>query len=166
MNIYLISGVGEGKTKLSAFDTTLYHMGIYNYNLLILSSVIPTHATVVEVPKYQPPANQWGHKLYVVKSDIRSDIKGQFIGAALGWYQAEDDKRGIFVEFEDSGKSAAAVEQKITRNITNCILDMCLTRGFPADPTKIMKRISITQVKGKPACALVVAAYEAEGWKD
>ena len=48
MEINVVNGVGEGQTELSAFDAALKDSGVYNYNIMYLSSVIPAGAVVKE----------------------------------------------------------------------------------------------------------------------
>jgi pyruvoyl-dependent arginine decarboxylase (PvlArgDC) len=50
--------VGIGRTELSAFDAALANVGIGDYNLLPLSSVIPLGAELVEQDAY--PIHQHG----------------------------------------------------------------------------------------------------------
>ncbi len=44
MKIKVTYGIGEGATKLAAFDRALFDAGIANYNLIKLSSVIPENS--------------------------------------------------------------------------------------------------------------------------
>lgn len=83
MNIYISSGKGQGKTLLSAFDAALFDAGVSNYNLLVLSSIIPP-GSVIKQQKYKTPDNEYGHRLYVVMSENRSRESGRYIGAAIG----------------------------------------------------------------------------------
>ena len=46
MRIKITSAVGSGPTTLAAFDAALQKAGIENYNLIPLSSVIPTGAAL------------------------------------------------------------------------------------------------------------------------
>ena len=48
----VFSGIGKGETALSAFDAALKQAGVYNYNLICLSSIIPPGAIVKEVEYY------------------------------------------------------------------------------------------------------------------
>ena len=90
MNIPLVTGVGVGSTLLSAFDDALRACGALNYNLIPLSSVIPPASTVVPLPRYTSDPDEHGHRLYVVKAEVRSDDAGKRIGAGIGWYQWGD----------------------------------------------------------------------------
>ena len=73
MRIPLVSGIGHGKTLLSSFDDALQRCGVCNYNLIPLSSVIPPRSEIVLVDRYATPPDEYGHRLYVVKADMRSD---------------------------------------------------------------------------------------------
>ena len=46
MDIKVVCGVGSGKTALSAFDSALKDAGVYNYNLITLSSIIPPDSII------------------------------------------------------------------------------------------------------------------------
>lgn len=165
MNIKLVKGFGQGSTKLSAFDAALQAAGVSNYNLIVLSSVIPPKAIIERIEKYDTPVNEWGHKLYVIKAEERSDIKGEAIAAGLGYYQFEDDMRGIFVEHEAVGIDESAVREKVVADIVASLRDLCAFRKLPFDDTKVDMEISSTVVDDIPTCVLTLAVYEAEGWK-
>src|SRR5579872_6959074 len=102
LKIILSTGAGTGSTRLSAFDAALHDAGVFNYNLIHLSSVIPQNANIVK-EKFHTKPGEHGHKLYCVIAEIRSSEKGKYIGAALGWYQTQSDKKGIFVEQMEIG---------------------------------------------------------------
>jgi arginine decarboxylase len=138
-------------------------MGVCNYNLIVLSSVIPGGAEIVEIDKYSTPVEEWGHKLYVVRADIRSDKEGEFIGAGLGWYQLPDG-RGVFVEHEEIGASEKEVSEKLDKDIRNTLSDLCKFRGIEVQESEFKTKVQVSQVKG-PTCALVLAVYKSEGWK-
>src|SRR3989344_5570461 len=139
MDIKVVCGVGTGKTVLSAFDSALKDAGVYNYNLITLSSIIPPNARVLKVRQFKSPPEEYGHKLYVVKAEQRSEEAGKFIAAGIGWYQLEDG-RGIFVEHEIKGETKVA------------------------DESKMQFAISQTQIKDSPTCVLVLAVFQSEGW--
>ncbi len=162
MKIYLTTGVGFGKTTISAFDVALKDAGVYNFNLLTLSSVIPIGSEIL-FENLPVKDEEWGYKLYVVKADMRSRASGRFIGAALGWYQWKDG-RGIFVEHEEEGETEESVRISLEEEVKNSVRDLCEDRGIEFDENKMGSKINITQVKEQPACVLVVAAYKSESW--
>jgi arginine decarboxylase len=163
MKISVVASVGEGTTLLSSFDAALNNAGVSNYNLIPLSSVIPPNAEVVPVENFLTPDSEWGHKLYVVKAEMRSQKSKKYIAAGVGWYQLEDG-RGLFVEHECLENTKESVESELNFLIDNSLKDLCKHRNISFDPKKINKKLSITQVKDKPACALVLAVYQSEGW--
>lgn len=162
MNIYVTSGVGLGKTPLSAFDAALKNAGVYNYNLIILSSVIPPNTTIV-TKKWKKNDDEHGHKLYVVKAEIRSRESGKYIGSALGWYQLPDG-RGVFVEHEEIGETKESVEANLSEDVRKSLTDLCRSRKYPLNEKSMHIKQSILKVKDSPACALVIGVYKSEGW--
>lgn len=162
MNIYINGGRGYGRTLLSAFDAALVDAGI-NYNLITLSSFIPPYTTIL-LEKFVPTKDEFGYKLYVVKAAIQSQEAGKFIGAALGWYQLEEDGRGIFVEHEAEGKTEEEVEKTLKNDVNTSLIDLCRLRGYPIKEEMKIKT-SVVEVKDTPASAVVVAVYQSEPWK-
>jgi arginine decarboxylase len=162
MKIYLTTGVGYGKTPLSAFDGALADAGVMNFNLIVLSSVIPP-ATEVVHEKMPVNESEWGNKLYCVKAEMRSRQSGRFIGAALGWYQLEDG-RGVFVEHEETGEIESSVEADLKEEVKRSIMDLCKNRNIDFQEEKMGIKIRTTQVKDLPASVIVVAAYKSEDW--
>lgn len=162
MNIYITSGQGEGKTPLSAFDKALQNAGVSNYNLIILSSIIPKNSTIV-LQKFETDPNEYGHKLYIVKGEMRSRESGKYIGAAVGWYQLPDG-RGIFVEHETSGDTEEIVKSSLKKEVTDSLTDTCNFRSYPIKDDSFKMQMSIMKVKDTPASVLVLAVYQSEGW--
>lgn len=164
MKIYVVAGAGQGHTELSAFDAALQNSGVANYNLLQLSSIIPPGATVIEAKKYVSHPSTYGHKLYVVKAEMRSSMVGRYIGAGIGWYQLEDG-RGMFVEHEEEGRSEAEVEAKLENLIQSSLQDLCVHRGLEYCMDKARKHVLVSKVDPLPTCVLVVATFETASWK-
>jgi arginine decarboxylase len=165
MQIQMVSGFGEGETLLSAFDNALQNCGIANYNIITISSIIPTNTKIIKKEKYTPLSRfEYGHRLYVVKSDIRSKEINKYIGAGLGWYQMEDG-RGVFVEHNETGEDRKQVEVELLIKIEKSLHDLCRFRNYPLDKSKMHKSITIGQITDKAGCALSIAVYKAEGWE-
>ena len=163
MTIYLTSGIGNGRTLLSAFDAALFDAGVSNYNLLPLSSIIPPNS-IVKQKKFQAPDTDYGHKLYVVMSDNRSRESGRYIGSALGWCQ-EDDGRGVFVEHSSTENSEEAVRAHLESEVKQSLADLCRQRGYSFTPKKMNLKMSVTKVIDSPTCTLVIAVFQAESWE-
>lgn len=163
MNIFLVSGVGYGSTSLSAFDAALEVAGIHNFNLLKLSSVIPTNARVNVVPRLCPDPAEHGYLLYVVMAEARSEIQATSIAAGLGWYQL-DDGRGVFAEHEDTSQTIAAheLEHRVADRLRNTVEDLCHRRGWPLEDRRLRFQTISCQTEDRPASALVAAIYESQ----
>lgn len=166
MEIKVVSGKGSGKTQLSAFDAALKDAGVYNYNLIALSSIIPPGSVIEKVGSYQTPDKEYGHKLYVIMSDIRSTEKGKAMAAGIGWFQREDgDHRGMFVEHSSEGIDEEDARSKVERDIKDSLSDLCLFRGMEFDESKVNFQITTNTVGDQPAVVITLAIYKAEGWR-
>lgn len=163
MNIIIATGKGQGKTLLSAFDAALFDAGVSNYNLLALSSIVPP-GSVIKLQKYKTPESEYGHRLYVVMSENRSRESGRYIGAAIGWCQ-EEDGRGVFVEHHFTENSEEAVRNLLQEEVKHSLTDLCRLRGYSFSLKKMNIKMSVAKVTDSPASVLVVAVYEAQGWK-
>lgn len=163
MDIKIVAAIGRGKTLLSSFDNALQGCGVCNYNLIPLSSVIPPQTTIITDQAYTTPDEHFGHKLYVVKAEERSDHAGKAVGAAIGWIQRPDG-RGLFVEHEFVGESEHIVEETLRSLVTNSLKDLCTFRKFDINESDIHMKLITAPVTDQPTCALVLATYKAEGW--
>lgn len=155
MRIAVTSGVGKGQTKLSAFDAALWDAGIANLNLIKLSSMVPSGASVVIGKADLDRERDFGKKLYVVLSQKGESETGREAWAGLGWVQGKDG-HGMFVEQEGSQ------EDEVVRLINETLEDMTRYRkdGFG----KIHCKTSGIRCEGKPVCAVVAAVYQVENW--
>ncbi len=159
LTIPVTSGVGRGPTSVAAFDAALRAAGVANFNLIRLSSVIPTGAAVqIAVdPEPTPPAGGWGDRLYVVYADARATEPGQVAAACVGWVQNPDDGSGLFVEVE--GHDEAVVRQEVTDSLHA----MTVARDLAAGPPVLLSRS--VRCEGEPVCALVIAPFTSEAWR-
>jgi arginine decarboxylase len=167
MKITLTSGKGEGSTILSSFDAALHDAGVCNYNLIYLSSIIPPKSQLVDVNKYETKTHEYGDRLYVVKAEGQSNIQGQFIGAAIGYFQSkEGGGEGMFVEHHFTGNSKEEVYENLWHLVKNSMTDLCLIRGYKSEmySDQIKMKECIVEVKNKPATVLVLAVYKSEVW--
>lgn len=165
MNIYVVKGVGVGKTALSSFDAALKDVGVYNYNLIQLSSIIPPDSHVSKAKQYKTPEEEYGYKLYVVKAEMRSQETGKYIAAGIGWYQFGDG-RGLFVEHELIGETKVAIESEMEFRITNSLKDLCQFRNIKFEVSKFNSSISVAKVEDHPTCVLALSIYQSEGWRE
>ena len=160
LHIPVTSSVGSGPTPVAAFDAALRGAGIANLNLIRLSSVIPTGATV-EI-SLDPPEQgvlgdpDWGDRHYVVYADARATVPGQQAAACVGWVQDPDTGSGLFVEIEGDDES------RIRDEVASSLRAMVTARGLDLGPPTLLSR-SI-RCESEPVCALVVASFATEGW--
>lgn len=153
--ICVTSGIGEGQTKLSAFDAALWDAGIANFNLIKLSSIIPPESKIKICHLKNNGKNGFGDKLYVVLAEKRESEKGREAWAGIGWVQTKDG-RGLFVEHE------GAQQAEVIRLIRESLKDMVKYRKEKySDPHYHVVGL---RCENKPVCALVAAVYENEGW--
>lgn len=156
MKIEITSGLGNGPTKLAAFDSALNHAGVSNYNLIRLSSVIPPNSQIIIKKENYTQYGNWGDKLFVVMADKREDTPNAEAWAGVGWVQDEKTGKGLFAEH--IGNSEKSVRDDITQSLTAFMA----TRNI--DFGEIHMQVIGTTCKHHPVCALVVATYEANGW--
>jgi arginine decarboxylase len=158
LTIPVVSGVGFGPTKLAAFDAALREAGIGDFNLIILSSMIPPGSTIT--PQRDPikPKGLWGDRLYVVMAELRVDTRYEEAVAGIGWAQDEQTGRGLFVEH------IGHTEREVRRDILATLDSMCAGRPKAtfSEPDLVVRN---TACAGEPTCALVAAVFESEPWR-
>lgn len=159
MTIEVSAGTGAGPTKLSAFDAALHSAGVANYNLILLSSVVPPGSKIEanKGPIKGKPGN-WGDRLYVVKADMRVDTPNMEAWAGIGWVQDKKTGKGLFVEHE------GASERSVRRDIRQSLETLMARRRVNFGP--IHMKVAGTTCTDEPVCALVVAVYKASGWSE
>ena len=157
MKIYVAKAIGRGTTELSAFDAALVGAGVANFNVIRLSSVIPSNGEVVEVERCPfTHCGGWGDRLYAVYAEQRTSVPGQQVWAGVGWSQDRRTGRGLFVEHEGDR------EQDVTDQIIASLRDLHSIRGLDLGPihTSVVGATCIDA----PTCALVVCGYTTEPW--
>jgi arginine decarboxylase len=155
--IEVASGVGSGPTRLAAFDAALQSAGVGNFNLIILSSVIPPGTAVTSIDEaLSNPDAEWGDRLYVVMAEMRVDQPGQQAWAGVGWTQEQESAKGLFVEHE--GHSEAEVRSDLQATLTS----IAGSRDELFGPCEYA--VQGTVCRDEPACALVVAVYGSAPW--
>ena len=156
MPIPLARGRGEGATELAAFDAALVDAGVADRNLIALSSVLPPGSAVERVERIADAPGRWGDRLYCVLAEARTSEPGAEVWAGIGWVQDEAG-RGLLVEHHAAGERGL-------RALIGASL-----RGLGENRNLVFPRtgslIAGARCSGTPVCALVIAAFEAEGWK-
>ena len=156
MQIQITSAVGSGPTTLGAFDAALRSAGVQDYNLILLSSVIPNGAELDRPRCFTAPPSEYGHRLYVVMARHETEQVGEEAWAGLGWAREEETGRGLFVELH--GTSKRSVETAIESTLDS------MKEARPYDYGKNESETAGIVCVGDPVCALVIAAYESEPW--
>ena len=95
---------------------------------------------------------------------MRSDQAGKAIGAGIGWYQWGDG-RGVFVEHEAVGSAREAVAAELDDRMCRSLRDLCLARAVPFDERRLRSAVALAEVEDEPTTVLVLAVYQAEGWR-
>lgn len=155
--IRISRGVGEGRTRLAAFDAALRAAGIADHNLIRLSSVIPPDTDVVEVSAQDQLRGGFGDRLYCVYAADWATEVGTEVWAGIGWARSRDGSgAGLFVEH--GGHSETDVRHQIEYTLS----DMSAGRGgaFVYEDAVLAGGHCRTW----PTCALVVATYETTPW--
>ncbi|HET7324491.1 MAG TPA: pyruvoyl-dependent arginine decarboxylase [Halococcus sp.] len=110
--IRIVSGTGTGPTAIAAYDTALADAGVHNYNLIRVSSVIPTGSTI-EVLDTAPDLGPVGGKLTVVEARATNEADAGAC-AGLGW-TVDDTGRGLF--YEASGTDSERIRESLTAGL-------------------------------------------------
>jgi len=155
MKIKITSSIGTGNTELSALDKALDKVGISDYNLIKISSIIPPNSEI-QIGKLESNPNEYGHKLFVVLSANSTKEIGKEIWSGLGWVVNKDNGKGLFVEH--NGCSKKEVEKLIRKTLT----DM---KGYRLENYgEINIEIIGAKCVNVPICTVVVAVYQSENW--
>ncbi|MBI2953841.1 MAG: arginine decarboxylase, pyruvoyl-dependent [Chloroflexi bacterium] len=136
--VWLTSGVGEGSTRLNAFDKALFDAGIGNLNLMKVTSILPARARIVDLRQEdgQQVDIPFGCLVPTVYTTIASEVPGQRI--ACGLVLAVPDDRNINgVIFEVSLIGSAQEAATILDGMAKEAAELRKMKGF-----KIVKTIS------------------------
>ena len=95
--IHVAAGVGIAPTSMAAYDAALADANLHNYNLVVVSSVVPAEASVEQVDRV-PDLGPAGNRLTVVQAETSAgpDTDRDRIAAGLGW--ATGPGPGLFYE--------------------------------------------------------------------
>lgn len=156
MKISIVNGSGEGATELSAFDSALMDAGIANLNLIYLSSVIPP-GTIIDFVKPSFSDKDFGSKLYIVISEMRTTVPNKELWVGLGWVQDINTKKGLFVEHHSDTEKG--LKSEITKSLNH------MTSSRKGDNWGKIKMATKSVVcNKKPVSVLVAAIYKSESW--
>lgn len=112
-HFYLNSGSGSSKYPLVAFDKALIEASISNYNLVKISSILPSGATQADIIDVKE-----GSPLLTAYARIDSNIPGTQIATAVGVAVPTDPESvGVIMEFSGYCSSSEA---------SRTVREMCL----------------------------------------
>lgn len=155
--IRVSTGVGSGRTRLTAFDAALTDAGVGNFNLVRLSSVIPPASTVLPVGGADQIRGDHGDLLYCVYAAAYCSTPHAEAWAGLAWSLAIDGSgRGLFVEHE--GWS----EQEVSGDLEHSLESLSERRG--GGFRKAGQVLTSIRCNDVPVCAVAVASYRTSGW--
>lgn len=155
--IRLSSGTGTGPTRLAAFDAALRAAGLADYNLVPLSSVIPTGARVCVVDPRDQVSGGYGDLLYCVYATAAALQPGTEAWAGVAWALRDDGSgSGLFVEHHAADEAALHTALGATLG--------AMIAGRPQAYTEAGRLTSRVTCTGDPGVAVVVASYRTVGW--
>ena len=94
-NFYLNAGLGYGDYSLTSFDNALLNSGVGNYNLVKVSSILPSGCKQTEFINIVE-----GSPLHIAYATISSNIRNDLIAAAIAVGIPSDiTKIGVIMEF-------------------------------------------------------------------
>lgn len=155
--IRISAGAGAGRTQLSAFDAALRAAGVADFNLIRLSSVIPPGSELLEVSSDRQTDGRHGDRLYCVYAAAHAELPNHEAWAGIAWALRDDGSgAGLFVEHD--GPS----QDQVSRDLTASLEDLIEGRGGGYSPAG--QSMTSVMCDTEPVCAVVIAAYLAEGW--
>ncbi|MXG91032.1 pyruvoyl-dependent arginine decarboxylase [Nocardioides flavescens] len=155
LDITIRTGSGTGRTRISAFDHALHLAGVADFNLVTLSSVIPTGARLRHVDAPLPGGH--GDLLFCVRAEAFAERPGDVAWAGLGWV-TDETGGGLFVEHHGSS------EDEVVGLIEASLADMRSYRR--ADYGPVQMALTSAECFDDPVCALALAAYRVSTWDD
>ncbi len=157
--IRVSTGWGVAPTRLAAFDSALFAAGVAGFNIVRLSSVIPSHAVVHEVTGSDQIQGAMGDVAYCVYAAAYASNPGDQAWAGLAWaVDSEQSGAGMFVEH------TACSESVVRRDLHATIEAMSRIRGNRYQMAGVT--VSSAVCVNHPVCAVVVATYGTAGWSD
>lgn len=123
----LVSGYGEGKSALNAFDCALLASGLGNLNLIKVSSILPPGA------KYQERLEiPFGSLVPTAYGSLSSTQSGATIAAAVAVGIPTTDTFGVIMETSDY-----CSKQEIEKRITEMVIEAFASRNLDYQEIKV-----------------------------
>lgn len=150
--VRVAAGTGTGPTELAAYDAALASIGLHDYNLRHVSSIIPPGASV-EIVDRLPDLGPAGGAVTVVEA--RAVAAGPArVAAALGWTHSPEGA-GLF--YEAAGEvDADTLRDRIDRGLAAAVA--LRERSFEVAGAQQVETASASADDGSVA-AVVVGVY-------
>ncbi|MDD5638709.1 MAG: pyruvoyl-dependent arginine decarboxylase [Candidatus Pacebacteria bacterium] len=118
--IILTSGIGIGSSKLTAFDNALLNIGIGNFNLLSVSSIIPPKAKIIYLTKdnREKILPKIGSIIPTVYTCVYEEKVSERIVAMLapGLPKNYEDHNGVIFEFAGNNITKDRAKKSLRKN--------------------------------------------------
>lgn len=128
-NYYLTVGSGESNIELLAFDNALRSAGVWQYNLVKVSSILPPgvkRAQNIDLPP--------GAILHIAYARFSSNKKGEIISAAIAvGIPKEKDDIGVIMEF-----SGPVSEEVARETVFRMTVEAMKNRNISLDDVEIL----------------------------
>jgi arginine decarboxylase len=128
--VVITSGTGTGSSEIAAFDAALRAAGIANFNLILVSSIVPPGIRVRELPPGTPAIGGKGSMLPAVYARVGSSRAGEVVSAAVGVGEpADTDECGVI--FINGGRDLG--EEQCVADLAQMVAEgMSKVRGTDA----------------------------------
>lgn len=160
LKIFLTKGIGEGVTEDVAYCQALDRARLINLNLIPLSSVLPHNCEIINrKPRFS--YQDYGKKVYVIMSEIRTSKIGETIYAGLGLIEEKGGTGyGLVIQLQDND------EKRLKKDIKDSLSEIM---EYGKNRKRKYKKINIVvekiTCKKKPVCALAALVFDkVEGW--
>lgn len=152
--VILTSGATDGINELSAFDNALYSAGIADFNLIKVSSIVPSNVPVSIFNDGVEEVNADGLLVPAVFDVIYSDIPGETIvsGVAVGIPKDSENKPGIIFSY-----TSKTNELLVKKTLTEMVNETMNRKGFKLDFIKFS--INEIVVENRMTCSLSAAVF-------
>ena len=113
--VLLVKGVGNGDSKLTAFDSALVNAGIGDISLIRVTSILPP--AVEFIPAFNFPT---GCSIPAIYSVYTSENNTRIISASIGYARTEN---GPVLVAESAGETPVDIQQARVRSHLDKMLD-------------------------------------------
>lgn len=137
-------GVGVSEKALPSFDKALLDAGVGNYNLVRLSSILPTEPKWVPIEEITEHIRE-GSLLPTAYSTISSKTAGQIIVSTIGVGLPKDkSKVGVIMEYSTTDVS----ETDALKTLHEMIEEAFEVRGWELDSIKSTSISAVVEKEG------------------